>query len=143
MNRKHLVLAALAASNGAVHTPVQVQKLFFLLDKRISTHLGGPWFNFAACDYGPFDRAVYDELENLEREGLVEITRTSDLRRKTYRLTAEGQGEGNEILKGLDTKLVEYLQRLSKWVRSLSFAELVSSIYREYPEMKVNSVFRG
>lgn len=142
MNRKQLILAALAASNGAVHTPVQVQKLFFLLDKKFPPHAGGPWFNFAACDYGPFDRAVYDELENLEREGLVEITRTSDLRRKTYRLTPEGQCQGEEILKGLDTKLGEYLRRLSQWVRSLSFAELVSSIYREYPEMKVNSVFR-
>jgi hypothetical protein len=47
---------------------VQVQKLFFLLDENIAADLGGRQFSFEPYDYGPFDRAVYSELELLARQ---------------------------------------------------------------------------
>ncbi len=36
-DREHVVLAALAASDGATLEPVQVQKLFFLVDNKINS----------------------------------------------------------------------------------------------------------
>ena len=67
-------------------TPVQLQKLFFLPDKRAAAALGGPHFNFQPYHCGPFGKTVYDELEQLESEGKVEILRDRDLRLRKYRI---------------------------------------------------------
>ncbi len=136
------ILAALAASKGATHSPVQVQKLFFLLDRKLAGEVGGPYFNFTAYHYGPFDRTIYDLLERLAEQGFVEISSNPALRYRTYRLTPEGQRVGGTFLNQLDQHIVDYMGKLSDFVRGLSFAELVSAIYAAYPEMKVNSVFR-
>jgi hypothetical protein len=141
MNRSELVLAALAASDGAVHSPVQVQKLFFLIDRTVASALyGGPYFKFLPDDYGPFDKQVYEELEGLGRQGLVEVSWD---RMKKFRLAPAAYGVGHEKLAKCPPNVAQYLRDLSAWVRSLSFAELVSAIYRQYPEMRANSVFRG
>lgn len=143
MDRTDLVLAVLAASDGAAHTPVQVQKLFFLIDQKIPTFIGGAKFDFQPFDYGPFDHAVYRELESLSLRGLVEIGRTSDGRMNSYRATSAGLQMGRDRLGELDPVASDFIRRLSNWVRNQSFADLVSAIYREFPLMKVNSVFRG
>jgi|SRR6266850_6055654 len=142
MDRQSLMLAALAASDGATHSPVQVQKLFFLLDQEIPSHVGGPYFHFIPYDYGPFDVEVYDELKNLEQQDLVAIEREPYTRWKMYRLTPQGQRKGDELLGKMKPAVAAYIRKLSEWVRSLSFAQLVAAIYRKYPDMQVNSVFR-
>lgn len=65
MDREDLVLACLAPAKGALHSPVQVQKMFFLIDRNISEDIEGPLFDFHPYDYGPFDKAVYETLEKL------------------------------------------------------------------------------
>jgi hypothetical protein len=141
--RQKVVLAALAAERSSSFAPVQVQKLFFLLDQNIAADIGGPQFSFEAYDYGPFDRSVYYELEALAQKGLVAIEATSDASRRKFSLTAAGYEAGRAVLAQLSGRAQDYLPRVSAWVRSLSFAELVGSIYKQYPAMKANSVFRG
>lgn len=143
MTREDHVLAVLAASNGAIHTPVQVQKLFFLLDKKAASSVGGPYFNFQPDDYGPFDKAVYLALESLAARGLVSVEAVPDLRRKVYRTTPSGQKEGARLLASMRPDVATYIHQLSAWVRSLSFAQLVSAIYAEFPAMKARSIFRA
>jgi hypothetical protein len=143
MTREQLVLAALAASNGATHTPVQMQKLLFLIDNKIPLAVNGPHFNFEPYDYGPFDSKVYDTLERLDLDGLVETVSSSNLRWKKYRTTEHGLEVGRDLLDQLDATTADYIRQLSNWVRSLSFADLVSSIYNAYPEMKAKSIFKG
>ena len=140
MERSELVLGALAAGDCADHTPVQVQKLLFLVDKRLAPALGGPHFDFQPYFYGPFDRQVYLELEKLAQQGLVEISWTGT--RKAYKLTRQGQERGEEVLATLPEKVRRFLRELSAILRGMSFGELVSAIYRAYPEMKGNSVFQ-
>ena len=143
MDKREIILAALATADGAIHTPVQVQKLLFLIDKKISHLVGGPYFNFVPYTYGPFDIGIYRLLEELEEKEEVEIIRNPTLRWSKYRLTIKGQEKGMEVLKEMDQKAADYIKELSLFVRKLSFAELVSAIYKEYPEMKENSVFAG
>lgn len=140
MERTELVLAALAPAEGAALTPVQVQKLFFLIERNVSSSVGGPHFSFQPYHYGPFDREVYLELEALSARGLVDI----DIDRgwKTYRLTVEGQRNGESHLAGLPNSVRDYLKKASDFVRRLSFSELVRAIYHAYPEMRSNSVFQ-
>lgn len=139
MDTREFILAALAPANGAEHTPVQVQKLFFVLQKEIPAQTGESHFNFEPYDYGPFDVGVYRKLEELSQEGMVEIIHG---KWNSYRLTNSGQEKGKEILEKLDSPIQEYIVKLSQFVRSLSFSELVSTIYKAYPDMKANSVFQ-
>ena len=76
MDQKNIILASMAASDGATHTPVQIQKLLFLIDKKLSDELGGPFFNFIAYDYGPFDKEIYKLLEELASEDTTATMRS-------------------------------------------------------------------
>lgn len=143
MRKKEIILAVLSAAKGAIHTPVQIQKLLFLTDKKIPNLINGPYFTFIPYSYGPFDVEIYDLLEELAQEEDVEIISTPSLRWAKYQLTINGQKKGERILNTLNKKVVEYIKTLSSFVRSLSFAELVSTIYKEFPEMKENSIFEG
>ena len=67
MEKREIILAALAPADGVIHTPVQVQKLLFLIDKKIPHLVGGPYFNFVPYAYGPFDTEIYRLLEELEK----------------------------------------------------------------------------
>ena len=142
MDKLLYVLCGLTPAKGATHSPVQVQKLFFLLDKGLENFMDRPLFNFEPYDYGPFDQDVYHTLEKLAGEGLVEIDIESHGRWNTYILTPEGQQRGNELLKKLPDEVQRFIRNVSEFVRKLSFAQLVSAIYKAYPEMKVNSVFK-
>jgi uncharacterized protein YwgA len=142
MNRSEILLAALAAGGeNATYTPVQVQKLFFLLDREASKLLDGPHFDFQPYDYGPFDQAVYSGLEELSRRGLIQVHNAGKYR--TYGLSQDGFNEGENLLYGLPPNAVGYVKSVATWIRQLSFQQLVASIYNRYPEMKAKSVFRG
>jgi hypothetical protein len=141
MNQRDIVLAGLAPANGAAHSPVQVQKLFFLLDRNIPREIDGQQFNFQPYNYGPFDKAVYDVLELLELEGYVDIIPEHSF--QWYKLTVKGQEEGDRLLSALPEYTQKYIAEVSEFVRRLSFSQLVSSIYKAFPEMRANSVFQG
>jgi hypothetical protein len=141
-DRQSLVLAALASSPGASFAPVQVQKLLFLIDENIADELGGKLFHFEPYDYGPFDKDVYVELANLEQRGLASVSRVETSERRRYALTADGQTLGVEVLDRLTPRAQRYIRRVSAWVRDLTFAQLVGSIYKAYPKMRINSVFQ-
>ena len=142
MTRSEILLAGLAAGGeNATYSPVQVQKLFFMLDREASAALGGPFFKFAPYDYGPFDQAVYAELDDLARQNLASIQPNG--RYRVYSLSQAGHIEGRRLLSALQPGVRDYVSNVAHWVRQLSFQQLVASIYNKYPEMKVNSVFRG
>jgi len=142
MNKRELLLAAMAAGGGAAHSPVQIQKLLFLVEKNVAADLGGPAFKFTPYDYGPFDSSVYDVLRGLEAEGLASSETTSRGWKK-YKLTDDGQATGAAILSRVPARPGQYIRDVSQFVLKLSFADLVSAVYKAYPEMKVNSVFKG
>ena len=72
MDRATFVLAGMAPAGNAPFSPVQVQKLFFLLDRNIANYTAGPHFGFEPYDYGPFDKQVYCDLEAMAADGLIE-----------------------------------------------------------------------
>lgn len=109
----------------------------------MAAQLGGPFFNFEPYHYGPFDRAIYDELLALADNGLIEIVGTPYSRARSYRLTAKGLERGKRALSQVSEPIQEFMRKLSSFVRSSTFVQLVSAVYREYPEMRVNSVFNG
>lgn len=144
MTRQELLLAMLAAADGRPYSPVQIQKAMFLLEKHVPSLVdSGPSFSFAAYDYGPFDSAVYSEAENLKASGLAHIAPSDVGRWNTYSASDLGVEKGRKVLERIPTASREYLVNVSAWVRAQSFSSLVKSIYDFYPEMKVNSIFKG
>jgi hypothetical protein len=144
MNRRELVLAVLAASEGRPYTPVQIQKSVFLITENAPDIVDeGPDFDFQPFDYGPFDPDVYAEAQALANSGLVAIAPSDVGRWNTYAASDRGIAEGRNVLASLPQARREYVAEVSEWVRRLSFTSLVKSIYDAYPEMRVNSIFRG
>lgn len=140
MEPRELILAALAAGGkNASYSPVQVQKLLFLVDREGAELVGGKHFNFIPYDYGPFDRAVYDELDILAEMGLVDVHTPGRYRK--YSLTVDGYRRGGEKLDSLPAHGRSFLGRVAEWIRPLNFEQIVATIYKLYPEMKVRSVF--
>lgn len=138
--RHGIILAALAPANGRAHTPVQVQKLLFLIDREVSPSIGGPFFDFRPYHYGPFDKTVYKELESLAETGLVDVHGATSM--QSFALTPTGQTAGLSILETFPPQVKDFVIRTSEFVRSISFSALVSAIYKAYPEMRANSVFQ-
>ena len=134
--RVRYTLAVLSTANGSEWSPVQLQKMFFLLDKK----LGSSWWNFVPYDYGPFDPSVYREVEQLERDGLARLT---DSGVRFYALTPVGQRDGELSLNSMCERTRNYIRSLSAWLRPLSFAQLVAAVSRDYPEMRLSSMPPG
>ena len=141
MTGREIVLAALAPVQGKQHSPVQVQKLLFLLDREASQLVDGPHFNFEPYNYGPFDKAVYQVLDALDEDELVTIR--SGGWQRTYALTPTGQNEGDRLLGELSDAAQDYIRRASTFVLKLNFLQLVSAIYKAYPDMRTNSILRS
>ncbi len=138
--QKQIVLAALsAAGENASFSPVQIQKFFFIIDREIGNLLGGPKFNFAPYDYGPFDKAVYETLTDLSILGLVYIGTTKKY--NSYSLTADGFTAGRQLLSPLPDNIKQFISNTAEWIIPLTFPELVAAIYKKYPDMKENSIF--
>lgn len=140
MERNDFVLAVMSSCPKAKYDPVQIQKLFFLIDDIIPKLVKGPHFKFTPYNYGPFDKQVYIDLEKLASMGDIAI-QGADTHR-TYTTTGQGQEKGEAILSTLPAGVRPYIKKLSEFVRRLSFAELVSTIYKAYPKMKSNSIFQ-
>ncbi len=141
MNKEDYVLAVMSTAQTNALSPVRVQKLFFLLDDKVSDLVGGPHFNFIPYDYGPFDKDVYTVFETLKEKNLAEIMPSDFNNPQMYRLTFSGYLAGKELLESLPEEVQDYIVKLVNWIRSHSFTEIVSTIYNLYPEMKTKSVF--
>lgn len=143
MNRQDWILLTLAAAKVPMQ-PVQLQKALFLMSKNIPARvLGKNFYTFDPYDYGPFCKAIYDDAEILESQELVEVTRPPVSRFNIYAATSSGKSKATELHQGLSAKVLDYSNRVVEFVQSVSFNELVSAIYKAYPDMQENSVFRG
>ncbi len=136
MDRGTYVLAALAAE--ARFDPVRLQKFFFLLDRELEGWCGCPHFDFWPWRHGPFDQAVYGDLETLARRGLARIDETR--RYPLYGLTEKGFSDGVRTLADLPQGARSYMAAASEWILSLDFRDLLAAIYEYAPDMAVRSV---
>ena len=144
MNRRDLLLAVLAASEGRPYTPVQIQKALFLISQNAGHVVDeGDGFNFRPYDYGPFDSAVYVESERLMAAGEAKIIPSGFGSWNMYAASDAGVVRGRQLLNRLPSETRDYILGVCEWVRRLSFNSLVKSIYDAYPEMRARSIFRG
>lgn len=142
MEKEEYITIIMSFSEGAEYTPIQLQKLFFLLDKNIGDKIGGPFFNFMPYHYGPFDKEVYTCISRLKNKNLIIESFDIDDNIRRYKLSINGQKMGENLQNKLNLSYHNYIRKIDKFVRKLSFSDLILSIYKAYPEMKANSIFK-
>ena len=135
--RELFALAVLSTFDGEDWNPTQLQKIFFILDQKVAEKIGGPHWNFKPWDYGPYDQAIFEVMRELEDRNLL-ISR-----HLSYNLTPRGQRLGEEQLEALPEEARDYIRRLSSWAKPLSFQQLISAVYKEFPESCGKRPFSG
>jgi hypothetical protein len=141
--RDEVALIVLSIARGQPFTPAQIQKTMFLASDRVSDAFApNSTYHFYPYDYGPFDPEVYSDVEALERRGLAQINQQPGNRWRTYAASEDGVVEGQRLAEQLTVQQRVMIERIVGLVRRLSFNQLISAIYRAYPEMRVNSVFQ-
>lgn len=139
MTKDELILSTFSTKGNEIFSPVQIQKLLFLIDKKLHNELEGPYFDFKPYHYGPFDKGIYLRLDALHLLGKVDLIKNGRL--TCYKLTNKGLEEGKKLFENLSEESKKKIKALTNFVKNLSFSELVSAIYKTYPEMKSNSIF--
>ena len=79
------------------------------------------------------------DADELERDGLVSVSRQGTW--KDYRATAAGLARAGE-LERLNPEGASGAKRFVVWALQTGFVALLQAVYRAYPDMAVNSVFR-
>lgn len=143
MKRKYWTLLVIAAAEGGSLTPAQLQKSLFLISKRNNDEALGNFYSFEAYDYGPFSIEVYQDAEELADADLIMIQKHNMYGWKMYSSTPSGISKAEEISQNIPGKVFENLNSIVHWSMSISFRELVNSIYEEFPEYRENSVFQN
>lgn len=132
MTKKDIILYVLSIASDNTLSPVQIQKLLFLIDKECN--IGKHFFKFVAYDYGPFDKTIYNELDELVKSDDVDVLISHGVRQ--YKLI-------NHKITQLEftDDVSEKIKQLCEFVKSCSFKELLVDIYKKYPEMAKNTAF--
>ena len=140
IKRADLLLKIIAAADGDLVTPVQMQKVAFLVKMQFKEQLPADYYSFQKHAYGPFCVDIYHDAEALQRVGLISITLNQRGRWKQYSATVAGM---EETVEKIPDNIARYIEETVDWARRLSFQELVRAIYQRYPSYRENSVFQG
>jgi hypothetical protein len=135
MNKKDFVwkvFSLIPSPDINVLTPIKLQKLFFLIEKRVGQEAS--FFNFQPYLYGPYDKDLKDTVDSLVEDGVIGIGNANGV--KYYKLNTPANNDDM-----LDQNKRDFIQNnLFPFVLTKSFKDLCLSIYKEFPEMAKNSV---
>ncbi|WP_255170071.1 hypothetical protein [Natrononativus amylolyticus] len=158
--KRVLPLALLHAADGRIKGKTRFQKLAFLADQRLEEKGIDP-YEFIPYDYGPFSKDLQEEIEYLEKEGLIEITQSRTYgggTRYDYKLTSVGQRRSDKNFPSQEEvddltiigepeeeqERLRELYRISwnvvKEFNDIPISNLIDHVYTEYPSYAKNSV---
>lgn len=141
--RQQRLLVFLGAGQDILD-PIRIMKGMFIFEMKAPSAwvLDETKYNFVPYNYGPFSPQVYSDLETLHEMGYVSIQQAQNRSWNYYSLTDEGQEESEAVITQMDTRMVDYLKSLRGFVSAVSFRQLLESVYTEFPDFAVNSVFK-
>ena len=118
--------------------PLRLMKTLFVFSRQLN--LDTPeFYQFKPYSYGPFAREIYPDLEQLEFDGLIEAVPNPGRTWPRYRATAAGA----ESVAGLDASgewMGDHLLDVRDWATSISFRDLLRSVYQQWPDYATNSI---
>ena len=140
LTRTDVLLKIITAAEGDPISPVQLQKIAFLVGEECAEFVPKSYYKFVPYDYGPFSAKIYQDAELLEEQGLISIDVNPTGGWKEYSATFRSSSADTSSIPEI---LADYIENAVKWAMGLTFRELVSSIYYNYPEYRENSIFNG
>lgn len=143
MEKIDFLLLVVAAGDGTPLTPVQLQKSLFLISEAGLQETPQPLYEFEPYHYGPFDADIYSDADLLQENGMVDRIPSRGGSWTDTVITIQGLAKAQSLEKSLTPATTDYIRSVVAWVRTLSFSELLRSIYAEYPKYRENSVFQG
>lgn len=141
MERKDWTLLVINAAGPSGLSPVQLQKCLFLIGKNLPEVVGDSFYQFIPYNYGPFDQAIYVDAQRLIDEKLVTFAQVAGKTWGFYIITLQGEEAAERIEPQVSPAVLTYIGAVVAWVQQLSFTQLLSAIYQQYPEYRANSVF--
>lgn len=138
--RTEVLLKIITAAEGDPITPVQLQKVAFLVGQECAEYLPPAYYKFVPYDYGPFSAKLYQDAELLEKKGLISIDVNPNGGWKEYSATFRSSSADTS---SIPPNVADYIDTAVQWAMGLTFRELVSSIYHHYPQYRENSIFSG
>lgn len=138
-----LVLCAYEGAPAGLD-PVRLQKGMFLFARSGSVPVPEQ-YRFEPYDYGPMSSTIYHDLDALVAEGLLVRGAVAGKQWSRYAASERGLEQAEKRLRQLDPDrkaAARTLHEIKQRVANVSFNELLDGVYREHPDMAVNSVFR-
>ena len=142
MKKKDWILIVLNCSEDKSLSPVQLQKSLFLLKHMNPDAINNNFYNFIPYHYGPFCLNIYEDANSPKFNEMINVNVNAIERWNVYSITDKGTKYVDNLKKQIKPELYNYALKIVKWVKSKSFSQLISAIYKQFPEFKVNSVFK-
>ena len=120
--------------------PIRIQKGMFLF----AMESGSPSnevYEFVPYNWGPCCFDIYDDLENLHSDGLIERRPVPGKGWFKYQITPAGVSLVKEFNLRKDSQ--NYLNEVKGIIKHPSFNDLLRKVYAEYPEYATESLFRS
>jgi uncharacterized protein (DUF488 family) len=122
--RKRVLLAILEKAPGRKASKIQLIKWLFLLKEEEKIDRVGNFYDFLPYKYGPFSFLLYNEINELERSGLLESTgrHFTLAKRNTLNITVNLSGNAKASIDRI-------MNNYSSW----SQGRVLKYIYEKYP----------
>ena len=121
--------------------PIRIQKGMFLFAEE-SGAPKGETYDFQPYNWGPCSFEIYDDLDILHRDGLIERRPVSGKSWYRYQVTDAGRVLMPSISRRNATAS-GYLREIKASIKKASFNDLLSNVYEKYPEYATRSQFQG
>ena len=138
--RQAVLLASIYYHQNMVQKPAMVtvaMKSAFLLQQEAGLNLG---YDFIPYKYGPFSREVYEDIEELEKNLLVErVKPKKDIEMTEVRLIEEFKDRTEKITDSLPEDIKEIVKAYIEKYGKMELNKLLDYVYAKYPEYAVKS----
>jgi len=150
MHRKLLPLALMYADDeGTIEGRTRLQKLVFLLEQELEelpeTPIDGQNYNFIPYDYGPFSKALYDDIDWMSEEGWVndsEEEMEDGQVKYDYEITEQGKEFVESQLSTEEGQLISEIARdIEAEYNDVLLSNLIEQVYSEFPDFAEKSVW--
>ena len=138
--RQAILLALLYYSHIVLKKPAMLtfaMKEAFLLQREAGLTLG---YEFIPYKYGPFSKEVYEDIEELEKNLLVEKIKPSrDIEKTEVTISEDFKDWTEKLIDKLSEKHKILVQFYVQKYGTLSYNELIDYVYSKYPQFTIKS----
>ena len=100
----------------------------------------GQFYRFQPYMYGPCCFKIYDDLDLLSSEGLLQTDRQAGNPWIMYYLTEAGKEKVLQLVEKIPEHLIKKLEAVKKQITNQSIWDTLRVIYKKYPQYATNSV---